>query len=273
MALLGSWLEINLEMIRKINYYWRLFATAVAFTLFGLGGVIVPLLALPFLYLLPGGVSKRQTFARKLVHCTFRIYIHIMRLLGILTWKIDNLERLQQPSILVLANHPTLLDVVFLVAFIPNADCIVKSRLKMNPAMRGFVALTGYIANDSAETMIDSARRSLQQGSALIIFPEGTRTKPGEELSFQRGAANIIVRTGFVPTPVIINCEPATLSKQHKWYHIPKERKFHLSFRVLDEIGMDKFMELSPSLGARHLTRYLEDFFAVNLLTNENKKT
>ncbi len=259
--------------MRKINYYWRLFATAIAFSLFGFGGVVVPLLALPILYLLPGGVSQRQIRARKLVHWTFWIYIHIMRSLGILTWEIDRLDRLQRSGILVLANHPTLLDVVFLVAFIPNADCIVKSRLKMNPAMRGFVALTGYITNDSAETMIDSAKHSLEQGNALIIFPEGTRTKPGQELSFQRGAANIIVRTGFIPTPVIINCEPATLSKQHKWYHIPKERKFNLSFRVLDDIEMDRFMALSPSLGARHLTRYLEDFFAVKININEHENT
>ncbi len=259
--------------MRKINYYWRLIATAIAFSLFGLGGVILPLLALPILYLLPGGTLKRQIYARKLVHWTFRIYIQIMRLLGILTWRIDSLERLQRPGILVLANHPTLLDVVFLVAFIPNADCIVKSRLKMNPAMRGFVALTGYITNDSAETMIDSAKRSLQRGSALIIFPEGTRSKSGQVLSFQRGAANIIIRAGLIPTPVIINCEPATLSKQHKWYHIPKERKFHLSFRVLDDLEMNKFMALSPSLGARHLTRYLEDFFAIKLHINEHEIT
>lgn len=259
--------------MRKINYYWRLFATATAFTLFGLGGVIVPLLALPILYILPGGESKRQVRARKLVHWTFWIYIHIMRLLGILTWEIDHLERLQRSGILVLANHPTLLDVVFLVAFIPNADCIVKSRLMMNPAMRGFVKLTGYITNDSAEMLMNSAKQSLDRGSALIIFPEGTRTKPGQNLSFQRGAANIIVRSDIVPTPVMIKCEPATLSKQHKWYHIPKESKFHLSFQVLDDLEMDTFTALSPSLGARHLTCYLENFFAMKLQNNKHENT
>ncbi len=259
--------------MQKMNYYWRLIATATAFTLFGVGGVIVPLLALPVFYLLPGGMSKRQLRARQLVHWTFRVYIHIMRLLGILTWEIDHLDRLQRPGILVLANHPTLLDVVFLVAFIPHADCIVKSRLMMNPAMRGFVTLTGYITNDSAETLMVSAKQSLQRGSALIVFPEGTRTHPGQDLWFQRGAANIIVRAGVAPTPVIIQCEPATLSKQHKWYHIPKERKFHLSFKVLDDLEMDRFVALSPSLGARHLTRYLEGFFSEKLNITKHEST
>lgn len=256
----------------KLNYYWRLFATAIAFSLFGIGGVVIPLLALPVFYLLPGGLTERQVRTRKLVHWTFRLFIQIMRLLGILSWEINGLDKLQRTGVLVLANHPTLLDVVFLISFIPNADCIVKSRLMKNPAMRGFVTLTGYITNDSADTLIDNAKSSLEQGSTLIIFPEGTRTKPGQDIMFQRGAANIIVRSGFVPTPVIIECTPLTLSKQHKWYHIP-ERKFHLSFRVLNDINIDSFMALNPSLGARHLTHYLENFFKTKLPVNKHEIT
>lgn len=256
----------------KLNYYWRLFATAIAFSLFGIGGAVMPLLALPVFYLLPGGLTERQVRTRKLVHWTFRLFIQIMRLLGILSWEINGLDKLQRTGVLVLANHPTLLDVVFLISFIPNADCIVKSRLMKNPAMRGFVTLTGYITNDSADTLIDNAKSSLEQGSTLIIFPEGTRTKPSQDIMFQRGAANIVVRSGFVPTPVIIECTPLTLSKQHKWYHIP-ERKFHLSFRVLNDINIDSFMVLNPSLGARHLTHYLENFFRTKLPVNKHEIT
>jgi len=256
----------------KLNYYWRLFATAIAFSLFGIGGVVIPLLALPVFYLLPGGLTERQVRTRKLVHQTFRLFIEITRLLGILSWEIDGLDKLQRTGILVLANHPTLLDVVFLISLIPNADCIVKSRLMKNPAMRGFVTLTGYITNDSADTLIDNARSSLEQGSTLIVFPEGTRTRPGQDIIFQRGAANIVIRSGTAPTPVIIECTPLTLSKQHKWYHIP-ERKFHLTFRVLNDINIDSFMATSPSLGARHLTRYLEDFFTTKLQINKHEIT
>ena len=256
----------------KLNYYWRLFATAIAFSLFGIGGAVMPLLALPVFYLLPGGLTERQVRTRKLVHWTFRLFIQIMRLLGILSWEINGLDKLQRTGVLVLANHPTLLDVVFLISFIPNADCIVKSRLMKNPAMRGFVTLTGYITNDSADTLIDNAKSSLEQGSTLIIFPEGTRTKPGQDIMLQRGAANIVVRSGIVPTPVIIECTPLTLSKQHKWYHIP-ERKFHLSFRVLNDINIDSFMVLNPSLGARHLTHYLENFFRTKLPVNKHEIT
>jgi 1-acyl-sn-glycerol-3-phosphate acyltransferase len=254
--------------VQTLNYYWRLVATAFSFSLFGLGGVVVPVLALPVLYLLPGGVDRRRVRARWLVHRTFRVFIYMMRALGVMSWEFHGREKLQRPGILVLANHPTLLDVVFLVAFIPNADCIVKSRLMANPAMRGFVTLTGYITNDSGAKLLESARRSLAEGSALVLFPEGTRTRPGAGLEFQRGAANIVIRTGVLPTPVIIKCTPPTLSKQHKWYHIPP-RKFHLSFRVLDDIDVSRFMALSPAVGARQLTRFMEEFIAEEIDRNE----
>src|SRR5690606_3555824 len=98
---------------------------------------------------------------------------------------------LQRPGLLVLANHPCLIDVVFLIAFTPNPDCIVKGGLLANPAMRGYLRLTGFLRNDRGAELIEDARSSLAAGSALIIFPEGTRTQPGQPLQFQRGAANV----------------------------------------------------------------------------------
>ncbi|SVD09762.1 uncharacterized protein METZ01_LOCUS362616, partial [marine metagenome] len=38
-------------VLEKVNYYWRLFATATAYTIFGFGCVFVPLFALlPYLF-------------------------------------------------------------------------------------------------------------------------------------------------------------------------------------------------------------------------------
>lgn len=259
-------------MLYRLNYIWRLLATGFAFFIFGLGGFIAPLCALPILCFTSKDHQVRQRRARKLIHWVFNAFIKMARALGILTWDIDGLERLQKSGILVFANHPTLIDVVFLVAFIPNADCIVKSRLLKNPTMRGFVNLAGYITNDSGEELIAMSAKSVIDGSALIIFPEGTRTKDSRELSFHRGAANIAVRGNIPPTPVVIKCDPATLSKQHKWYHIP-DRKFHLSIQVHSELNIDEFRKPNFSLGARRLTHYMEDFFTKEVIANEHRLT
>ena len=245
---------------QRLFWLWRLFATALSFTVFGIGGVVVPLVAVPILYLLPGGREARERRARFTVHTLFKAFIHFMRLLGLLSWEVTGLEKLQRPGLLVMANHPTLLDVVFLVAFIPNANCIVKSRLLGNPAMRGFISLTGYIPNDNGPQLIAAAEHALGSGSALIIFPEGTRTRTGQPMAMQRGAANIAVRCQPIVSPVIIRCDPPTLSKEHMWYHVPA-RPFVMSFDVKDDLCLAPFSTAAASLGARKLTRHLEDSF------------
>lgn len=249
-----------MSLAQHINYLWRLFATALAFTLFGIGGVVVPLISTPVLYLIPGNEEQRCLRARRIVHWLFKGFVYLLRFLGILTWTTEGLEKLNRRSLLVLANHPTLIDVVFLVAFLPDANCIVKGRLLANPAMRGLISQAGYITNEQGGKLLEAADASLKAGAVLVIFPEGTRSRPGTPLSFQRGAANVAIRCQVNITPVVIHCTPLTLSKQHKWYHIP-ERPFTMSFSIHDDIAIAPFLDCPAVQGARHLTRCLEHFF------------
>lgn len=249
-----------MDFRERLNYSWRLLATALSYMLFGLGGIIFPLVAVPVFYFLPGGMEQRQKLARRLVRWLFTIFIHVMRGLGILRWQVKEQERLHRPGLLVLANHPTLLDVVFLVSFIPNATCLVKGRLRGNPAMSGFIALTGYISNDAGMKMLDAANATLAKGGSLIVFPEGTRTHDPSPLRFKRGAANIAVRSQRNITPVLIHCAPPTLSKELKWYQIPP-KPFVMSFAVKDDIAISPYLEETETLSVRKLTRTLESFF------------
>lgn len=253
---------------QRLNHGWRLFATGLSFTIFGIGGVLIPLLATPWITLTSKTQIQRQERARLFIHQTFRAYIHMMRFLGVLTWEIKGEELLRRPGLLVLANHPCLIDVVFLIAFIPNPDCIVKGRLLANPAMRGYLRLTGFLRNDSGAELIEGARESLAAGSALIIFPEGTRTMPGEPLQFQRGAANVALRTHTPVTPVTILCQPITLSKKHRWYHVPP-RKVHMTLLVGADIPVSTYDQNQPALAARQLTQDLQDYFTEELRAND----
>ncbi|RYY73825.1 MAG: 1-acyl-sn-glycerol-3-phosphate acyltransferase [Gammaproteobacteria bacterium] len=255
-------------IIERLNYGWRLFATGLSFTLFGLGGVIVPLIATPWIKLTSRNAEQRQRRARLLIHRTFRLFIHTMRFLGVLTWYIKGEELLKRPRLLVLANHPCLIDVVFLIAFIPNPDCIVKGRLLSNPAMNGYLRLTGFLTNDSGPELVEKARESIDKGSALIIFPEGTRTVPGEALHFQRGAANLALRTQTAITPVTILCNPLTLSKKHRWYHIPP-KKVHLSLLVGNDISIASYTQHQPAMAARQLTQDLQQYFTEDLRAHD----
>lgn len=258
-------------MIEKLYFSWRLVGTALAFTVFGIVGVIFPTIAAPLIILSSRKPLVRQRRARKLVHTLFRTYTRLLSAAGLMSWSVEGMHHLNKPNSILLANHPTLLDVVFLVAFIPNADCIIKGKLLLNPSMRGFLKLTGYIPNNyKGAALVNKAAESLANGSTLIIFPEGTRTSPNGNLSFQRGAANILARTDAKATLVTIKCSPLTLTKHHKWYHIPSKR-FHLEFRVLDKFNVSHYRELPATIAARHITRDLELLFTKELTAHDGE--
>lgn len=254
-------------MMYHLNYLWRQFATGFSFTCFGLGGLVIPLVLLPVPVLVRDPM-KRERFTKWLIHKSFRFFIEMMRCLGILTYKVEGLDRLSRPGQLILANHPTLIDVVFLISFIPHADCVVKSSLLRNPFTRGPISAGNYIANDDPDAVINSAHASMARGNSLIVFPEGTRSTPGQPLKMQRGAANIAIRTTNDITPVVIKCAPSTLTKHEKWYQIPRT-KFHVSFRVMDQLDIQPYLSDSPSIEARQLTKELQAYFTKETANDE----
>ncbi len=251
-------------MLRQISYLWRLFATGSAFAIFGLGGAILWLIAFPALHLLIWDKAERGRVARGVINRSFALFIGYMHRVGILTYEIKGLVNLQRPGLLILANHPTLIDIVFLISLLKNADCVVRSGLAKNIATRGAVGATGYICNDNGADLIGACIDSVKSGKNLVIFPEGSRSKPDHLLPFQRGAANIAVRGRLDITPVLIKCSPPTLSKGLGWYNIPS-RRFHVSIEVLPDIPVASFCVDTEALAARKLTDYLTHFFETEL--------
>lgn len=80
-----------------------------------------------------------------------------------------------------------------------------------------------YLINSEAETLLPRCQQRLAQGDTILIFPEGTRTKPGEKMTLQRGAANIAVRCASDLRIVTIGCSEHLLDKQSNGmtFHLP----------------------------------------------------
>ena len=246
-----------------INRTWRRLATGLCFAIFGIGGVILSLTALPALKLISAGNEElRQARARRLVQLTFRWFIGVMKWTGVFNFDFKAVEQLKQvKGQVIIANHPCLIDVVALISFVPNPDCVVKSHLWKNPFMKGVIKSTGYLSNEDPDELVKDCQESLEQGCNLIIFPEGTRTTPGEKIRFQRGAAHLALRTKAKVTALWVDCSPVTLIKNEMWYQAPKEKPT-LSVHYLKEIDTQAYRdEEKLSIAARHLTRDLQNFY------------
>jgi 1-acyl-sn-glycerol-3-phosphate acyltransferase len=250
---------------RDLSFYWRLVATAVSFTLFGLGGLVVGMVLLPLVRIFPASRERKRARARRIMQGSLWLFVIVMHRSGVLTYEFVGIERLGRPGQLVIANHPSLVDVVFLLAFTPGAGCVVKQGLWRNPITRAAVTLAEYISNDSTATMIEATCRALQEGQTVIMFPEGTRTRPRQPFVFHRSAANIGLRAAAVVTPVYIRCVPTTLTKAEPWYRIP-ERRFHMSLIVGQDLDLSPFRAMGAlPQSSRELNDYLQEHFYAQL--------
>jgi len=253
------------KFAQRLNYSWRVVATGISFAAFGIGGLLLRVLIFPPLHWCVRDPLHRQRIARRWVQRSFVLFIELMRRLGVLTWEVHGRERLQREGLLILANHPTLIDVVFLVSLLSNTNCVVKSAAARNPFFRGPVRACGYIANGDSMGLIDDCIAAVRAGDNLLIFPEGTRSVPGQSLRLQRGAAHIAVRGKLNITPVRIDCTPPTLTKGQKWYRI-SPRRFHVRIEVGSDFAIGSFLigekPARESLIVRQLTEYLRDYFS-----------
>lgn len=255
--------------MQRVNYYWRLFATGLCFANFGLGALFISSIIFPLQTLLIKDKARRKKTARYTIHKAFAFFVSIMKFFGVLSVKLENFEQLSNMrEQVIIANHPSLIDVILIIAYLPNADCVVKSALFQNPFLRGVVKRVGYIDNDNSEQLFDDCKKSLASGSNLVIFPEGTRSVYGQPLVFKRGAANIAIRCQANYQPIFISVKPSTLTKKESWYDVP-HKKFVITLAVKAPIDNSKyFSNTNTSLAVRALTRETEQYFCKELDLN-----
>ncbi|MGI0117104.1 lysophospholipid acyltransferase family protein [Zooshikella sp. RANM57] len=260
------------KLLYLLNYYWRVIATGFGFALFGVGGLFIALVIFPLTLLNVKNKDQRKLRAQAFISKSFRFFIGVVRSLGVLSLTTTNIERLKNDSgVMVIANHPTLLDVVLLISYLPRVDCVVKEALWKNPFLKKVVQTAGYISNSTPDSLLDDCVDTLKRGNNLLIFPEGTRTEPGKPEVFRRGAANIALRAQVPMRLVYISCQPSALTKSHRWYQIP-ERKMHFTIRVGDCLSTKPYITENDqlSISARRLTQYLQKCYRQGEVVHES---
>lgn len=248
-------------MANKLNQYWRVFATGLCFSIFGLGGLVLSFIILPLFAITTSNTIQRELKAQRLICLTFNAFCRIMKFTGAIDYRIDGIETLQQDrNCIIIANHPSLIDYVLIASQLPQCDCLVKAAIWENPFMKRIVKAAGYIPNQAPDDLLERCEERFSRGNVLLIFPEGTRTTPGVTPSLQRGAAQIATRTETDLRVIHITVTPSFLTKEKKWYQVPSTKPFfHVS--VKGKIEVTPFIESSNNLtsAARRLNRHLAE--------------
>jgi len=238
---------------------WRLFGTALSFAAFGVGAVLASALFVGLL-VLPRRV--RQRAARALVRMSFRSLLWFMAFVRVFDFELDRdgLARLGSAGRrVIVANHPTLLDVIVLLAYVEQASCVVKTRVWRNPFLAAAVRAANYVPNHDATQLLRDSDAALARDEPLIVFPEATRSVPGEPLHLQRGAATIALESDAVVEIVHFRCEPVLLTKGDAWYRVPPRRPC-LAVSVGASLRAREYLRggASRNVAARRLTQALQ---------------
>lgn len=247
-------------MIAALDRFWRLIATGISFSLFGLGGILMALIVFPLMNLFIRDGKRREEIAQWSVHVLWAFFVWIMKTLGVLTYECRGKEILRADvGTIVVANHPSLIDVVFLMSFMRRSQAVAKEGVWKNPFMAGVVRATNYIPNlGDPERLVADCAAVLRAGKNLCIFPEGSRTVPGQPSRYQRGFSYAAIAANAPIRICTIVCDPPTLLKGEAWHRIPTRRP-HWLITVHERIeppavtGYDK-----GPMGVRKLTAQVE---------------
>lgn len=239
------------------EYLWRLFGTALSFVVFGIGGLVYGLLIFPLIFVFIRDRESRRVTARNLIGKGFGVFLGLMKAVNVVDICVAGREHIDdQRRQLIIANHPTLIDVVILISLFPQANCVIKEAVTRNPFMRSTVRAADYISNSEPEELLESCVGYLGSGKSLLLFPEGTRTRHDEPLDFRPGAATVAARTKADILPVAIECEPLYLSKQLPWHYVPRDVPT-FTIRILPPRGVSDLVPVEAD--ERHYRHALND--------------
>jgi len=242
------------------NWFKSAFQTAAFFGGYfifaALGSVVSVACVLPALLFC--GV-RPQIFGQKLIHRLFVFFVGYLRAFGLVELDAKELSRLREMGgLVIVANHPCLLDAVLVVSRLPRVVCLMKGSLSRNIVLSGTSRLAGYVHNESGLGLVKTCGERLKEGANLLIFPEGTRTAGKKLHPFKMGFALVSVLTQSPVQTVIITAESNYLGKGWPFFKRP-------SFPLCYSLRIGKRFEPTPETNVKDFGKMVENYFLKTL--------
>ncbi len=194
----------------------------VTLALFGAAGVY--LCVLGFLVGIWPTTARTERFFQRLIHRHFAVFVWWTTRAQLFAVRYHHLDRLRDnpPAVVLAANHPGLTDITSLLALVPEAFCIIKPAIRRNPVLGAAARAAGYLTNDGGHEVVRQAAAKLAAGTTLVIFPEGTRTPPGERVLSLKPGFVLMARRARVPIQLVrIAATRPVLGKDRAWWKLP----------------------------------------------------
>ena len=201
-----------MSFCRTAVRFSRSILSGLFFVNFGFFGLTATFLILPFCF--------SKTVIRVLVRYYFKFFVLLAKITGLFTVKLHgNLDSIKGE--IVVMNHLSLIDIVILLALLPDSICIIKGDLRHNFFMKAIVTKIFLLNDEDPLNTIENAKMYLAKRVNLVIFPEGTRSKVGDKnRKVHRGAARLAIASKTKIRPLFMTLDPLILAKNQPWWDV-----------------------------------------------------
>lgn len=175
--------------------------SAVFNALFLGGSAVMAIAALPLL-------AAPASWLIAYVRAWARGVVALLRAICGIRLEVTGLEHIPPQGAIVAAKHQSAFDTVVWLVLLPAPVYVLKKELLSIPVWGLLARRCGHVAVDrkggasALKAMVRGAQAALGAGRPVVIFPEGTRTAPGERVPYQPGVAALALATGAPLVPV-----------------------------------------------------------------------
>jgi 1-acyl-sn-glycerol-3-phosphate acyltransferase len=157
------------------------------------------------------GVFLPHIFTIYIAQVWGRVTHFLLRILIGVTYEIRGQENWDGKPAIFACKHQSILETTMIQVLAFNSVIILKRELTWIPLFGQAALRSGIIAIDRSKgrrvitQLIEGARKYLQKGRSIFIFPEGTRVSPKAPTRLKAGIAALYAATGVQVIPVALN--------------------------------------------------------------------
>ena len=178
---------------------------SILFYLFlGFWTILMGLLCLPYLFI-------PSYYLNKPIKIWISGMFILLKYICNITHEIQGSENIPLKAVLVASKHQSAFETFALFYYLPQAIFIHKKQLFFIPIFGQYLKKINMISIDrrggasTMRNMLKETKEKSIRGFSIIIFPEGTRKKPGEKPNYKSGFIGIYNEMKTQILPVAVN--------------------------------------------------------------------
>ena len=221
--------------------FFRSVRICIAFFIFGIGSFILSFFIFPYIQLFIKKELQKEYFAST-IRRTWSFFTNFIIDTKIIALNADKEAFQKIQGKIVVANHPTFIDIILLISLLPKSICLAKKDVLKNPLLKNIVSAI-YIVNDiDIEKLKENSNKFLKQGYNIVIFPTGTRNESNKEVKIHKGFVTMAINANVDIVPIKIICDSKFLTKGQPFYE-GTDKVVNYNLEILDKISINDFNE------------------------------